>query len=67
MANDEYVPPADEADRKAWRAVNYFDECSDIVRRLIELGSIGDLALMYQLVEDAAKLWAKMQKEAGDE
>ena len=67
MANDEYVPPADEADRKVWRAVNYFDECSDIVRRLIELGSIGDRALMYQLVEDAAKLWAKMQKEAGDE
>ena len=67
MANDEYVPPADEADRKVWRAVNYFDECSDIVRRLIELGSIGDRALMYQLVEDAAKLWAKMQKEARDE
>ena len=57
------------ADDQAYieHALNHFDSCREIVRRLAELGSIGDRALMYQLVEDAAKLWAKMQKEAGDE
>lgn len=41
-------------------------EARDIVRRLAELGTIGDKALMYQLWEDAARLWAKMQREVGD-
>lgn len=41
-------------------------ECREIVRRLAELGTIGDKALMYQLWEDAARLWAKMQEEVGD-
>ena len=48
-------------------AANWIIPCREIVRGLAELGSIGDRALMYQLVTDAANLWAKMQKEAGDE
>lgn len=47
-------------------AANWIVPCREIVRRLAELGSIGDRALMYQLVEDAAKLWDEM-KGAGDE
>ena len=69
MANDEYVPPADEADRKVWRAVNYFDECSDIVRRLVEwhCGPLDKHVSLCDIVKDSEKLWAKMQKGAGDE
>lgn len=44
-------------------AANHIIEARDIVRRLAELGSIGDRALLYQLAEDAAKLWDKMQRE----
>lgn len=63
MANDEYVPPADEADRKVWRAVNYFDECRDIVRELAECHpSDWDM-----VATKAKKLWDEMLKGAGDE
>ena len=65
MGNDEHVPIADEADRKVWRAVNYFDECADIVRRLVEwhLGPISKHVSLMDITDDAARLWAKMQEE----
>lgn len=47
-------------------AANWIVPCRDIVRRLADGGTIGDKALMYQLVTDAANLWDEM-KGAGDE
>lgn len=45
-------------------AANWIIPCREIVRRLADGGTIGDKALMYQLWEDAARLWAKMQRDA---
>ena len=75
MANDDQVPPADEADRKVWHAVNYFDECESIVGRLVEWGKKYPKGTIHNfkaekehdaIESDAARLWAKMQEEVGD-
>ena len=47
-------------------AANNVKDLEGIVRRLADGGTIGDKALMYELWEDAARLWAKMKGEVGD-
>ncbi len=44
-------------------AANFHAKMAEIVRRLNELGTVGDKALMYQLWKDAALLWAEYQAE----
>lgn len=44
-------------------SANYHERLADIVRRLAEQGSIGDRALLYDLVQDAATLWQEYRED----
>lgn len=64
MPRDEHIPSADDDDRKVWCAVNYFDECREIVRRLAECHETGGSPILIMI--ESARLWAKMKEEVGD-
>ena len=56
------------ADDQAYieHALNHFDSCRDIVRRLAEPDNLS-LSEMEAVIRDATILWSKMLKGAGDE